>query len=78
VSALPDPTVSSRLARIGKRLEHVAACTLGLVIALCVAAVTGLLALDVAAAVIGFVLGGGLLGGHAIVRHALERRDTTK
>jgi hypothetical protein len=34
-----------------------------------------MLAPDAAAAAIGFVVGGGLLGGHAVVRHALVRDD---
>jgi hypothetical protein len=49
-------------AGIGPRLARVAACTLGLVLALGLAELTGLLAFDEAAAALGFVAGGGLIG----------------
>jgi hypothetical protein len=72
VSTSPDHRISSGLASIGPTLGRIAACTLGLVLALCLAGLAGLLAFDAVAAAIGLVAGGGLLGGHAAVRHALE------
>jgi hypothetical protein len=50
-----------------------AACTLGLTLALCLAGAAGLLTFDAVAAAVGFVVGGGLTVSHAVVGHALER-----
>jgi hypothetical protein len=70
-----DDRVGSALTGIGPRLERIAACTLGLMLALCLAGLAGLLAFDTVAAALGFIAGGGLTASHAIVRGALERAD---
>jgi hypothetical protein len=69
----PDDRIGSALAGVGPRLERTAARTLGLALALCLAGLAGLLTFDAVAAALGFVVGGGLTLGHAIVRDALER-----
>jgi hypothetical protein len=73
VTASPDEGFSSALSGIGPRLKGVAACTLGLMLALCLAGLTGLLALDTVAAALGFVVAGGLIGTRVVVRDALGR-----
>ena len=70
---LPDDRMSSALSGIGSRLEGIAACTLGLMLALFLAGLAGLLTFDGVAAGLGFAVGGGLLISRAIVRDALER-----
>ena len=69
----PDDGFSSALSGIGPRLERVAACALGLALALCLAGLAGLLALGTVAAALGFVAAGGLIGARVVVRDALER-----
>ena len=69
----PDDGFSSALSGIGPRLERVAACALGLVLALCLAGLAGLLALGTVAAALGSVAAGGLIGARVVVRDALER-----
>ena len=73
----PDDSFSSPLSGIGPRLKRVAACTLGLVLALCLAGLAGLLSLDTVAAALGFVAAGGLIGTRVVVRDALERAGGT-
>ena len=73
MTMLPDDRISAALTGIGSRLEGTAAGTLGLLLALCLAGLAGLLTFDAVAAALGFVVGGGLALGHAIVRDALER-----
>ena len=73
MSVLPDGRVSSALTSVGSRLEGIAARTLGLMLALCLAELAGLLAFDAVAAALGFVAGGGLIRSRAVVRDALER-----
>ncbi len=68
-----DDGFSSALSGIGSRLERMAACTLGLVLALCLAGLAGLLSLDTVAAALGFVAAGGLIGTRVVVRDALGR-----
>ena len=70
---LPDARISSALSGMGSKLEGTAACTLGLMIALCLAGLAGLLTLHAALAAFGFTVGGGLIISRAIVRNALER-----
>jgi hypothetical protein len=70
---LPDDRMSAALSGIGSRLEGIAACTLGLMLALVLEGLAGLLTLDAVAAALGFVVGGGLIISRAIVRDALER-----
>ena len=70
---LPEDRMSSALSGIGPRLEGIAACTLGLMLALFLAGLAGLLTFDGVAAALGFVVGGGLLISRAIVGDALER-----
>jgi hypothetical protein len=69
----PDDRIGSALSGIGARLEGTAACTLGLMLALCLAGLAGLLAFDAVVAALGFVAGGGLIRSRAVVRDALER-----
>jgi hypothetical protein len=73
MTVLPNDRISSALTDIGFRLEGIAAYTLGLMLALCLARLAGLLTFDAVAAALGFVVGGGLITSHAIVRNALER-----
>ena len=73
MTVLPDDRISSALTGIGSRLEGIAACTLGLMLALCLAGLAGLLTFDAVAAALGFVVAGGLIISRAIVRDALER-----
>jgi hypothetical protein len=73
MSVPPADRVGSALTGVGPRLEGIAAGTLGLVIALCLAGLAGLLTFDAVAAALGVVAGGGLILGHAVVRGALER-----
>jgi hypothetical protein len=68
-----DGGYSSALSGIGSRLKRVAACTLGLMLALCLAGLTGQLSLDTVAAALGFVAAGGLMGARVVVCDALER-----
>jgi hypothetical protein len=72
-----DDGFSSALSGIGSRLERIAACTLGLVLALCLGGMAGLLTLDTVAAALGFVAAGGLIGARVVVRDALERAVRT-
>jgi hypothetical protein len=69
----PDDRVGSALAGVGPRLEGMAARTLGLMLALCLAGLAGLLTFDAVAASLGFVVAGGLIISRAIVQGALER-----
>jgi hypothetical protein len=69
----PDDRVSTALAGIGPKLEGITACTLGLMLASCLAGLAGLLTFDAVAAALGFVVGGGLIGVRVVVRAALER-----
>ena len=69
----PDDRVGSALTGIGPKLEGIAARALGLVLALCLAGLVGLLTFDAVAAALGAVTGGGMVRGHAVVRGALER-----
>jgi hypothetical protein len=73
MTVLSDDRISSALTDIGLRLGGIAAGTLGLMLALGLAGVAGLLTFDAVAAALGFVAGGGLIISHAIVRDALER-----
>ena len=73
MTVLLDDGFSSALSGIGSRLERIAACTLGLVLALCLAGLAGLLSLDTVAAALGFVAAGGLIGARVVVCDALER-----
>jgi hypothetical protein len=73
MTVLPDARISAALAGIGPWLAGMAACTLGLTLALCLAGAAGLLTFDAVAAALGFVVGGGLIASHAVVGHALER-----
>jgi hypothetical protein len=73
MSVPPADRVGSALTGVGPRLEGVAARTLGLVLALCLAGLAGLLTFDAVAASLGFVVAGGLIIGRAIVQGALER-----
>jgi hypothetical protein len=70
-----DDRTSSALASIGPKLEGITACTLGLMLASCLAGLAGLLTFDGVAAALGFVMGGGLIGAHIVVRAALERAE---
>ena len=70
---LPDDRISSALTGVGSRLEGIAARTLGLVLALCLAGLAGLLTFDTVAGALGFVAAGGLIRSRAVVRDALER-----
>jgi hypothetical protein len=69
----PDDRVGSALAGVGPRLEGMAARALGLMLALCLAGLAGLLTFDAVAAALGFVVAGGLIMSRAIVQGALER-----
>jgi hypothetical protein len=73
MTVLPNDRISAALAGIGPWLGRIAACTLGLTLALCLAGGAGLLTFDAVAGAFGFVVGGGLIVSHAIVGHALER-----
>jgi hypothetical protein len=73
MTALSDDRIGPALAGIGSALARMAARTLGLMLALGLAGLAGLLPFDVVAAALGLVAGGGLMGSHAIVRAALER-----
>ena len=68
-----DDRVGSALTGVGPRLEGIAARTLGLMLALCLAGLAGLLTFDAVAASLGFVVAGGLIMSRAIVQGALER-----
>ena len=68
-----DDRVSSALTGVGPKLEGIAACALGLMLALCLAGLAGLLTFDAVAASLGFVVAGGLIISRAIVQGALER-----
>jgi hypothetical protein len=65
--------VGSALAGVGPRLEGMAARTLGLMLALCLAGLARLLSFDAVAASLGFVVAGGLIISRAIIQGALER-----
>lgn len=67
--------ISSALSGIGFRLQKLAACTLGLMLALCLAGLAGWLTFETVAAALGFLTGAGLMMGHLIVRTALGRAD---
>ena len=69
----PDDRVGSALAGVGPRLEGMAARALGLMLALCLAGLAGLLTFDAVAAALGFVVAGGLIMSRATVQGALER-----
>lgn len=71
--ASPDDRLGSALTDARPRLEGIAACTLGLMLALCLAGLAGLLAADAVVAALGFVAGGGLIRSRAVVREALAR-----
>jgi hypothetical protein len=73
MTVLPDDQISSALTDFGPRLKVVAARTLGLMLALCLAGLAGLLTFDAVAATLGFVVAGGLIISRAIVRDGLER-----
>jgi hypothetical protein len=73
MTLLSDDGFSSALSGIGPRLERMAACALGLVLALCLAGLAGLLSLDTVAAALGFVAAGGLTGARIVVGDALGR-----
>jgi hypothetical protein len=73
MTMLLDDGIGPALRSISPRLRGIAACTLGLMLALCLAGLAGLLAFDTAAAVLGFVAGGGLITSHAVVCDALAR-----
>ena len=73
MTVLPNDRISAALAGIGPWLGRIAACTLGLALALCLAGAAGLLTFDTVAAAVGFAVGGGLIASHAVVGHALER-----
>jgi hypothetical protein len=73
MTAISDDRISSALTDIGPRLSRVAAGTLGLMLALCFAGLAGLLTFDEMAAVLGFVVGGGLITSRAIVGDGLGR-----
>ena len=73
VTVLPDDRISSALTGVGSRLEGIAARTLGLVLALCLAGLAGLLPSDAVAGAFGFVAAGGLIRSRAVVRDALDR-----
>lgn len=68
-----DDRVSSALTGVSPKLERIAACALGLMLALCLAGVARLLTPGTVAGALGFVVGGGLTISGAIVRDALER-----
>jgi len=72
MTVLPDARTGPALTGIGSRLAGMAACTLGLALALYLAGGVGLLTFDAVAAALGFVVGGGLIVSH-VVGHALER-----
>jgi hypothetical protein len=73
MTVLSDDQISSALTDIGPRLKVIAARTLGLMLALCLAGLAGLLTFDAVAATLGFVVAGGLIISRAIVRDGLER-----
>ena len=73
MTMLPDDQISSALISIGPRLGGIAARALGLMLALCLAGLAGLLTFDAVAAPLGFVVAGGLIISRAIVQGALER-----
>lgn len=61
------------LTGIASKLKRIVARALGLMFALFLAGATGLLTYDAVTAALGFVVGGGLIWGHAVVHAALER-----
>ena len=69
----PDDRVGSVLTGVGPELEGIAARVLGLMLALCLAGLAGLLTFDAVAASLGFVVAGGLIISQAIIQGALER-----
>ena len=73
MSVPPDDRVGSVLAGIDPRLEGITARALGLMLALCLAGLVGLLTFDAVAAGLGVVVAGGLIMSRAIVQGALER-----
>jgi hypothetical protein len=73
MAVLWDDGVSSALSGIGSRLRGIAACTLGLMLALCFAGLAGLLIFDATATALGFVVSGGLIRSRVVVCSALER-----
>jgi hypothetical protein len=73
MGVLPDDRVSPALTGVGSRLEGIAARTLGLMLALCLAGLAGLLTFEAVAASLGFVVAGGLIISRATVQGALER-----
>ena len=68
MSVLPDDRVSPALIGVGSRLEGIAARTLGLMLALCLAGLAGLLTFEAVAASLGFVVAGGLIISRATVQ----------
>lgn len=70
-----DDRVSSALTGVAPKLEGLAACGLGLMLALCLAGLAGMLTSDTVVGGLGLVVGGGLAVGGAIVRDALQRAD---
>ena len=73
MTVLLDDGDGSALSGIGSRLRGVAARTLGLMLALCLGGLTGLLAFDIVAVALGCAAGGGLIRSRAIVYAALKR-----
>ena len=69
----PDDRVGSVLTGVGPELEGIAARVLGLMLALCLAGLAGLLTFDAVAASLGFAVAGGLIISQAFVQGALER-----
>jgi hypothetical protein len=70
---LPDDRISLALASVGTKLEGIAARTLGLMLALSLAGLAGLLSSDAVIAALGVVACGGLIRSRLVVRDALER-----
>ena len=73
MTMVPDDRISSALTDIGPRLGAIATRTLGLMLALCLAGLAGLLTFDAVAAAFGFVVAGGLIISRVIVGNALGR-----
>jgi hypothetical protein len=73
MTMLMDDRINSALAGLWPKLGGIAARTLGLMLALCFAGLVELLTFDEIAAALGFVVGGGLITGRAIVRDGLGR-----
>lgn len=73
ITVRSDHRVSAALAEVGTRLTGIAAGALGLMLALGIAGLAGLLPFDAVAGALGFVAGGGLIIGRAVVADALGR-----